>query len=97
ELLYYTWLIMGNALICLQPPEANEPPRRVIIDKAMIGLPSNFRHVAHGGADEDTSSQDINPIAEVMSSKGGYMDNIKVEHDITLNAMPVLNPMVQVC
>ncbi len=87
---------MGNALLCLQPPEA-EPQRRVIIDKAMIGLPSNFRHVAHGGADDDSNSQDISPIAEVMSSKGGYMANIKVEHDITMNAIPVQNPMVQVC
>ena len=85
---------MGNSLICLHAEEEH-PQRRVLIDKNMIGLPTDFKHVAHGGSDEAPGGS--HQIAGVMSSKGGYMQGISVAEDFHRNAVPIQNPMVQLC
>ena len=85
---------MGNTLICLHVEEEH-PQRRVLIDKNMIGMPTDFKHVAHGGSDEATGGP--HQIAGVMSSKGGYVQGMNVAQDFHKNAVPIENPMVRVC
>lgn len=48
-----------------------QPKRRRRIDRTMIGEPMNFRHTAHvGSGDVSTSSSGLSDIQGQMSSKG---------------------------
>ncbi|KAH7726727.1 CDC42 small effector protein 2 [Aphelenchoides avenae] len=62
---------------------------RVRIDRSMIGVPSDFRHIGHLGADDLTSSCNADTMTCLLSSKGGDEFSMPVPANARAHDVPI--------
>lgn len=83
---------MGDIMVCFGcwGAQARVPPRkRRTIDRAMIGLPTDFRHTGHIGAGDVGGDSHINILEHQMSSKGGYDKISTGDGTLKLDCIPI--------
>ncbi|KAK7484618.1 hypothetical protein BaRGS_00024144 [Batillaria attramentaria] len=90
---------MGDALLCFSCciTEQPQPKRRRRLDPSMIGLPTDFRHTAHIGSGDFTSTMQSPPqlhsVQNQMSSKGDYEHHLADGHlQISVVDLPRKSP-----
>ncbi|KAI9299135.1 hypothetical protein K502DRAFT_361670 [Neoconidiobolus thromboides FSU 785] len=75
---------MGQIISCIQPKDESKPLKsNVKISKALIGSPSNFQHLAHGGSDGmvmnyGTSGSQLKSLKKDMEEFAKLLDDIDI-------------------
>lgn len=64
---------------CFKPQEAPISNRRVI-DRSMIGNPTNFQHTAHIGSNDVDGGSNLKSMESQMQTKGGYGGEACLSH-----------------
>lgn len=62
---------MSNVFIQCFKPQEPPVPRRVI-DRSMIGNPTDFKHTGHVGSNDVGEGSDLKSMESQMQTKGGY-------------------------
>ncbi|XP_012941630.1 CDC42 small effector protein 2 [Aplysia californica] len=90
---------MAESLLCFpcciggQPQPKRRPRPR--LDPSMISLPTDFRHTAHVGSGDVSSSPNVSlhSVQNQMSSKGDYSDYIAPGHlQLSVIDLPARSP-----